>query len=256
MERPLDNRVAVVTGGSRGLGRAIAVELARRGAFVVVNYNRNAKEAEKTLSLAAAVGGRGQSCRADVSKPDQVRALFQEVFASQGRVDILVNNAGLTRDEYFVSMRNQSWDDLINIHLHALFHCCQAVVRAMCAARRGVIINLTSGAAFSPIPGQVNYTASKAGMVGFTRSLAREVADKGVRVLTVAPGFFRTDMTEALDAGIVEQVVRLTPLGRFGQAEELAAVVGFLASDDAAYLTGQTVVVDGGRGAIEADYGF
>jgi 3-oxoacyl-[acyl-carrier protein] reductase len=256
--RDLEQRVAVVTGASRGLGRAIAVELGGRGASLVINYrmDRNAGEAEKTLELVQAAGGRGQIIQADVTKPDQVQAMFQAVFAAHKRVDILVNNAGITRDGYFLMMPPQSWSDLIDIHLNAVFSCTKAVIRSMCASRHGVILNIGSGSALVAMPGQVNYSASKAGLLGFSRSLAREVADKNVRVLHVAPGFFKTDMTVALDPAFVAETYRATPLGRWGTPEELAAVVGFLASDDASYITGQSILVDGGRGAVESDFGF
>jgi 3-oxoacyl-[acyl-carrier protein] reductase len=256
MERDLENRVAVVTGGSRGLGRAIALELARRGAFVTVNYNRNGKEAENTLAAIQADGGNGKAYQTDISKPDQVQAMFKEIFRDHKKVDILVNNAGITRDDYFLTMRPQGWSEVIDTNLHAVFNTCKAVIRNMCAARRGVIINVTSGAALGACPGQVNYSAAKAALLGFSRSLAREVADKGVRVVNVAPGFFKTDMTQALDERIVEETTRVTPLGRWGFPEELASAIAFLACDDAAYVTGQTIIVDGGRGAVESDFGF
>jgi 3-oxoacyl-[acyl-carrier protein] reductase len=256
MERGLEGRVAVVTGGSRGLGRAIGLELARRGAFVVVNFQRNAKEAEKTLAAIEAAGGHGKIRQADVSKPDQVQAMFQEIFKEHKRVDILVNNAGISRDELFVPMRKESWEDLLNTNLHAVFHCCRAVVRNMCAARRGVIINIGSGSGISPRPGQVNYSSSKAGLLGFSKSLAREVAAKGVRVLVVAPGFTETEMSGIVSPQAMQYSLSMIPLGRWGRPEELAAVVGFMASDDAAYIVGQTIIVDGGRAAGEQEWGY
>jgi 3-oxoacyl-[acyl-carrier protein] reductase len=252
----LIGQVAVVTGASRGLGRAVAVHLAAQGAFVAVNYLRNAKEATKTLQLIESAGGRGAVYAADIRKPEQVQAMFQRIYSEHRHVDILVNNAGITRDEYFVMMRPQSWQDLIDVHLNAMYYCTKAVVRQMCAARRGVILNIGSGSSLVPMPGQVNYSASKAGLLGFSRSLAREVADKGVRVLHVAPGFFETDMTATLDPKFIEESYRLTPLGRWGKPEELASVVSYLVSSDASFLTGQTVVVDGGRGATETEFGL
>jgi 3-oxoacyl-[acyl-carrier protein] reductase len=201
-------------------------------------------------------GGRGALYAADIRKQEQVQAMFQQIYMDHKHVDILVNNAGITRDEYFIMMRPQSWNDLIEVHLHALYYCTKAVIRQMCAARRGVIVNIGSGSSLVPMPGQVNYSASKAGLLGFSRTLAREVADKGVRVLHIAPGFFETDMTSTLDPKFIEETFRLTPLGRWGRPEELASVVTYLVSDDAAFLTGQTVVVDGGRGANETEFGF
>lgn len=256
MDGRLDGRIAVVTGGSRGLGRAIALELARRGAFVIVNYKRNRREAAKTLESIQASGGDGASHAADVSNPEQVEQMFRAIYETHGRVDILVNNAGITRDVYFLMMTSKNWQDLISTHLDATFYCTKAVIRAMCAAGRGVVINIGSGAALVPMPGQVNYSASKAGLLGFTRSLAREVADKGVRVLYIAPGFFQTEMTELLDAALIEETHRLTPLGRWGRPDEVASVVGFFVSDDAASITGQAILVDGGRGVVECEYGF
>ena len=256
MEDHLKDRIAVVTGASRGLGSATALELASCGAFVYINYLRHEKQAKETLDLIREHGGNGALVRADVTKPEEVQQMFQQIYKQSGRVDILVNNAGATRDAYFVMMRQQSWDELIAIHLHASFYCAKAVVRRMCAARRGVIINIGSGSSLVPMPGQVNYSATKAGLLGFSRSLAREVAAQGVRVVHVAPGFFKTDMTELLDPEFRAETYRRTPMGRWGLPEELANVISFLASDDAAYITGQTIPVDGGRGAIEAEYGF
>ncbi len=153
-------------------------------------------------------------------------------------------------------MRPESWTALMEVHLDAVYYCSKAVIRWMCAAKRGVIVNIGSGSALVAMPGQVNYSATKAGLLGFTRSLAREVADKQVRVLHVAPGFFKSDMTETLSRAFIDETYQATPLGRWGLPEELSSVVAYLVSDDAAYITGQTVVVDGGRGAMEADIGF
>jgi 3-oxoacyl-[acyl-carrier protein] reductase len=256
MQPSLAERVAVVTGGSRGLGRAISLELARRGAFVIVNFRRNEAAAADTLEAIASLGGQGRLCQADVARAEEVQAMFQGIYQSEKRVDILVNNAGITRDEYFLMMRDRSWHEVMETDLDGVYYCCKAVVRHMCAARRGVILNIGSGSGVVAMPGQANYSAAKAGLLGFTRTLAREVADKGVRALVVSPGFFKTEMTERLDARFMEQALRRTPLGRRGEPEELAGVVAFLASDDAAYITGQVFSLDGGRGSIEADYGF
>jgi 3-oxoacyl-[acyl-carrier protein] reductase len=247
-------RVAVVTGGSRGIGRAIALELARRGDFVIINYVQGANQAAATIATIEAAGGRGRAIRADVARPEQVRDLFQTVFHDHGRVDVLVNNAGITRDEFFLMMKPASWDVVLNVNLHGVYYCCKAVSRAMCAAGQGVIINIGSGSGISPRLGQVNYGATKAALLGFTRSLARELAPKGVRALVVAPGFTRTEMSQVVPADSVETTLRLIPLGRWGLPEEIATVVDFMASDDAAQITGQTIVVDGGRTAGEQDF--
>jgi 3-oxoacyl-[acyl-carrier protein] reductase len=256
MGRDLDGRIAVVTGGSRGLGRAITLELSRRGAFVAINYQRNDAEAEKTLHLVEAEGGRAQLYRGDIRDPEAVRPMFDAITKDHGKIGILINNAGITRDSFFVLMRPQDWDDLLATNLNAVFHCCKAVIRGMCAAKRGVIINIGSGSSLSPRPGQVNYSSAKASLIGLSRSLAREVADKGVRVLVVAPGFTETEMSGAIPTQAAEASVRMIPLQRWGRPEELARVVGFFASDNASYITGQTIVVDGGRQAIEQDFGF
>lgn len=256
--RDLEGKVAVVTGASRGLGRTMAADLASRGAKVVVNFvsDRSAEEAEKTLQMVRDAGSDGMVYQADVSENDQVQKMFMAIFKAYKKIDILVNNAGLTRDEYFMVMRPDSWTKLMKVHLDAVFYCSKAVIRQMCAAKSGVIINIGSGSALVAMPGQVNYSATKAGLLGFTRSLAREVADKGVRVLHVAPGFFKSEMTDLLTPDFINETFHMTPLGRWGLGEELAKTISFLASDRASYITGQSIVVDGGRGAVEADLGF
>jgi 3-oxoacyl-[acyl-carrier protein] reductase len=256
--KDLEGRVAIVTGASRGLGREMAVALAERGAIAIINHRseKSRGDAEKTLELVKERGGDGRIYCADVSQPAQVTDMMNKVYKEFKRIDILVNNAGATRDEYFMMMRPESWHALMDIHLNAVYYCSKAVIRWMCAAKRGVIINIGSGSALVAMPGQVNYSATKAGLLGFTRSLAREVADKNVRVLHVAPGFFKSDMTETLSQEFIDETYQATPLARWGLPEELASVITFLSSDDASYITGQSVVVDGGRGAIEADLGF
>lgn len=254
--RPFEGKVAVVTGASRGLGRAIAVALGDRGAFVAINYLRNHKEAKDTLSEVRREGGDGALYPADVRDSAQVAKLFSRVFGERRRVDILVNNAGITRDEHFVMMRAQSWEAVMATDLNSVFHCSKAVVRLMCAARLGVIVNIGSGSGISPRAGQVNYSAAKSALIGYSRSLARELAHNRVRVIVVAPGFTRTSMSEIVPALAVEESLRKIPLGRWAAPEEVAEVVAWAVSDEAAFLTGQTLVVDGGRAAIEQDYGF
>lgn len=251
-------KVAVVTGASRGLGRSMAVDLGSKGATVVVNFvsDRSAEEAEKTLQMIRDAGGDGMVYQADVSDNAQVQKMFMTIFKTYKKVDVLINNAGLTRDEYFMVMRTDSWKKLMEVHLDAVYYCSKAVIRQMCAAKKGVIVNIGSGSALVAMPGQVNYSATKAGLLGFTRSLAREVADKNVRVLHVAPGFFKSEMTDLLSHEFINETFHMTPLGRWGLAEELSKVVSFICSDEASYLTGQSIVIDGGRGAVEADLGF
>ncbi len=256
MTSALIDQVAVVTGGSRGLGRAMVLELGRRGAHVVVNYRRNEKEGHHTLEQLQAAGGQGSLYQADVTDPKQVQQMFQEVFKQHRRLDILINNAGITRDAYLLMMSANDWRDVLDVDLNGVFHCSKAAVRIMAGQRRGVIINISSGAGLVAMPGQINYSAAKAGLLGFSRSLAREVAGKGVRVMNIAPGFFKTEMAETLSKDFIAETYRLTPLGRWGTAEELAALVGFLASDDARCFSGQTITIDGGRGAIDAEFGL
>lgn len=253
-----EKRVAIVTGASRGLGKEMAKSLAADGMHVVINHRseRSGELAEATLHEIESAGGSGEVICADVTDNQAVTRMINGIYKAHKRIDVLVNNAGATRDEYFMMMRPDSWHALMDVHLNAVYYCSKAVIRFMCAAKQGSIINIGSGSALVAMPGQVNYSATKAGLLGFTRSLAREVADKNVRVMHVAPGFFKSDMTETLSAEFINETYDATPLGRWGYPEELASVVTYLASDDAAYMTGQSIVVDGGRGALEADIGF
>ena len=256
--KDFEGRVAVVTGASRGLGRSMAIDLGSRGATVVCNYVSDSSTplAEETLRMVREVGGDGMIYQTDVSDNAAVQKMFMTIFKTYKRVDFLINNAGLTRDEYFMVMRADSWKRLMEVHLDAIYYCTKAVIRQMCAAKKGVIVNIGSGSAVVAMPGQVNYSATKAGLFGFTRSLAREVADKGVRVMHLAPGFFKSEMSDVLTAEFIKETFRVTPLGRWGLPEELAKLVSFVCSDDAAYLNGQTITIDGGRNAVEPDVGF
>lgn len=256
--KEFEGRIAVVTGASRGLGRSMAIDLGRRGATVVCNYvsDTSTPLAEETLRMIREVGGDGMIYQTDVSDNAAVQKMFMTIFKTYKKVDFLINNAGLTRDEYFMVMRPDSWKRLMEVHLDAIYYCTKAVIRQMCAAKKGVVVNIGSGSAVVAMPGQVNYSATKAGLLGFTRSLAREVADKGVRVMHLAPGFFKSEMSDVLTAEFIKETFRVTPLGRWGLADELAKLVSFVCSDDAAYLTGQTITIDGGRNAVEPDVGF
>ena len=253
-ERNLSGRVALVTGGSRGLGKAISIELARRGAFVAINFRRNEEEAVKTLKLIQDARGDGALFPCDVNSAGAVTVMLDGLLRAKGRIDILVNNAGVTRDEPFLMMRNESWRTVLETDLHSVFLCSKAAFRPMCAARQGVIINIGSGSGLSPRPGQVNYSSAKSALIGFTRSLAREAARNHVRVLMVAPGFTATDMSQSLPTNVIQESLGKIPLGRWGLPEEAALMVAYLASDDAAFITGQTLVVDGGRASAEQDF--
>lgn len=250
----MERQVALITGSSRGLGRAIALELARNNMHVVINYHSNEKEAQKALLQVEAAGGSGEIEQADVADAVAVQRMFAAVQRRHGRIDVLVNNAGITRDGLFLSMREQDWRHVISVNLDGVYNCCRAVIRGMCAAGRGVIINIGSSSSVAPRVGQVNYGSSKSGLIGFSKSLAREVAERGVRVLVVAPGFVETEMSGAVSQDAIDETLGLIPLGRWAQPEEIAELVGFVVSDACAYVTGQTFVIDGGRMATETDF--
>lgn len=242
----LDNKSAVVTGASRGIGRAIAIDLAQRGAAVVVNYNSSEATAQEVVQAITDAGGRAIAVRADVSKADEAAALIKACIDAFGKIDILVNNAGTTRDTLLMSMSEADWDTVIDADLKSVFHCCKAAVRPMIRARGGRIVNIASVVGLSGQGGQTNYAAAKAGVIAFTKSLAKEVGSRGVTVNCVAPGFIPTALTNVLPEEQKQAITRATPLGRFGTPEEVAYAVSFLASGEAAFITGVTLSVDGG----------
>ncbi|MBN3872272.1 3-oxoacyl-[acyl-carrier-protein] reductase [Nostoc sp. JL33] len=241
----LQDKVAIVTGASRGIGRAIAIELAIQGAIAVVNYASSSAAAEAVVAEITAAGGQAIAIQADVSKSDQVDALVKSVIEKFNRVDILVNNAGITRDNLLLRLKTEDWQAVIDLNLTGVFLCTRAISKIMLKQRSGRIINITSVAGLMGNPGQSNYSAAKAGVIGFTKSVAKELATRGITVNAVAPGFITTDMTS--DLNNPEDILKYIPLGRFGQPEEIAGMVRFLAADPAAaYVTGQVFNVDGG----------
>jgi len=242
----LENRVAVVTGASRGIGRAIALEMAARGAAVVVNYHRSARAAEETAETIQAAGGQAAVFQADVSDFQQAQALIKFAIQTFGGLHILVNNAGITRDKLIMMMREEDWDVVQNTNLKSTFNCSKAAIRHMMRKRYGRIINITSVAGQIGNPGQTNYSASKAGQIGFTKALAREVAVRSITVNAIAAGYIETDIWAGVPEEARQAVLGMIPLGRKGQPEEIAYAAAFLASEQAAYITGQVLGVDGG----------
>jgi 3-oxoacyl-[acyl-carrier protein] reductase len=242
----LSGRVAIVTGGSRGIGRAIAERLAGSGAAVVVNYRGNAAAAEATVATITAAGGTAIAIQGDVSQPEDVEHLVKTTLERFGHIDILVNNAGITRDTLLLRMKESDFDEVIATNLRSVFLCTRAVLRPMTKQRFGRIINITSVVGLTGNAGQANYAAAKAGILGFTKSTAREMASRGITVNAVAPGFIETEMTDALNEETRKAILATIPLGRFGQPAEVAGLVCFLASDAGAYISGQTLTIDGG----------
>lgn len=242
----VNGQVALVTGGSRGIGRAIAVALAEAGAYVVINYRGNQKAAEATLEELQGGGGHGELCRFDVAVETEVEAAVKKIVDGQGKVDILVNNAGVTSDTLLIRTKVQDWDQVIGTNLKGTVLCTKAVCRAMIRQRYGRIVNLSSVVGQTGNAGQSIYAATKAGILGFTKSVARELAARGVTVNAVAPGFIETEMTANLSPQLQEEFLRSIPLGRFGTSEEVAQLVVFLTGPGAAYITGQVINVNGG----------
>jgi 3-oxoacyl-[acyl-carrier protein] reductase len=240
----LTDKVALVTGSSRGIGRAIALALAAEGAKVVVNYAQSATAAEEVVALIQQQGGTALALQADVADVTQVDQLFKRLIEQWGRLDILVNNAGITRDGLVLRMKDADWESVLDLNLSGVFWCCRQATKIMLKQRSGRIVNISSTSGVMGNAGQVNYSAAKAGVIGLTKALARELASRGVTVNAVAPGFISTDMTQDLDPKPIQAMI---PLGRFGTPEEVAGVVRFLAADPAAlFMTGQVLCIDGG----------
>jgi 3-oxoacyl-[acyl-carrier protein] reductase len=246
MQIDLQDRVALVTGASRGIGRAIAETLAGAGATVVVNYRGNAAAAADVVRAIEAREGQARAIQADVSDVADVERLFKETLDTYGRLDILVNNAGITRDTLLLRMKEADFDAVLNTNLRGVFLCTRAALRPMTKARGGRIINITSVVGLMGNAGQANYAAAKAGLIGFTKSAAREMASRNITVNAVAPGYIETELTDALSEQLRAAILENIPLGRLGRPQDVADMVCFLSSDHAAYITGQTITVDGG----------
>ncbi|EGQ1568164.1 3-oxoacyl-[acyl-carrier-protein] reductase [Staphylococcus sp. EG-SA-6] len=237
---------ALVTGASRGIGRSIALQLAEEGYNVAVNYAGSKEKAEAVVEEIKAKGVDSFAIQANVADADEVKAMIKEVVSQFGSLDVLVNNAGITRDNLLMRMKEQEWDDVIDTNLKGVFNCIQKAIPQMLRQRSGAIINLSSVVGAVGNPGQANYVATKAGVIGLTKSAARELASRGITVNAVAPGFIVSDMTDALSDELKEQMLTQIPLARFGQDTDIANTVAFLASDKAKYITGQTIHVNGG----------
>ncbi|MBC9783359.1 3-oxoacyl-[acyl-carrier-protein] reductase [Heliobacillus mobilis] len=242
----VDLRTALVTGASRGIGRAIALQLAADGFAVAVNYAGSEAKANEVVEEIISAGGKAFAIQGDVSRSDQVDEMVQKVLAEFGRIDVLVNNAGITRDNLLMRLKEEDWDAVLDTNLKGLFLCSKSAIKPMIKQRSGRIINITSVVGQMGNAGQGNYAAAKAGVIGLTKTLAKELGSRNITVNAVAPGYIQTDMTDKLSDEVRESLAKTIPLGRLGQPEDVAKVVAFLASESAKYITGQTINVDGG----------
>lgn len=246
MQRVLENKVAIVTGGSRGIGRAIAIALAQSGAKVVLNYHGHEQEAQEVVKAIVAEGGEALAIQGDVANAQTAEKLVNAAVEKFSKLDILVNNAGITRDNLLIRLKEEEWDQVLNVNLKGMFYLTKAALKPMMKQRSGRIINISSVVGVAGNVGQANYAAAKAAVLGFTKSVAKEVASRQILVNAVAPGYIATSMTEQLPEQLKAELLRNIPLGRMGNPEEIAQVVVFLASPAASYITGQTIIVDGG----------
>jgi 3-oxoacyl-[acyl-carrier protein] reductase len=242
----LEGKVALVTGASRGIGREIALELARQGANVVVNYAGSEAKANEVADEIKALGKEAFAIKCDVSIQEEVSVMVKETIERFGKLDILVNNAGITKDNLLMRMKEEEWDDVLNINLKGVFLCTKAVTRQMMKQRVGRIINIASIVGVSGNPGQANYVAAKAGVIGLTKTTAKELASRNITVNAIAPGFITTDMTDKLTEELKAEMLKQIPLARLGEPKDIAKMTAYLASDDSSYITGQTIHIDGG----------
>lgn len=242
----VNGKVALVTGASRGIGREIALELAREGANVVVNYSGSEAKANEVVDEIKSMGREALAIQCNVADSDSVQSMVKETISHFGALDILVNNAGITKDNLLMRMKENEWDDVININLKGVFLCTKAVTRQMMKQRSGRIINISSIVGVSGNPGQANYVAAKSGVIGLTKTAARELAPRGITVNAIAPGFISTDMTDQLPEDVRNEMLKQIPLNRFGDPKDIAKVVSFMASESSSYMTGQTLHIDGG----------